>query len=224
LFSRLASGKKTSNDKPKKWGMIVDLKKCTGCQVCTKACQDIHFVPEGQTWITILEMHDGFGKKYFLPRLCNHCEKPPCRKVCPVGATFRTEEGNVLIDHRICIGCRFCMAACPYNARYFNWGKPSEEDHGVDVLPPEYRPEFPIWHLKGTVEKCMFCVHHQEEGVLPVCVASCPEGVLYFGDFNENAVSNGIEVLNVKEVIEEKYGYRLLEELGTHPRIYYLPP
>lgn len=204
--------------------MIVDLAKCNGCGVCTESCSNFHFVPRGQKWIEVLKMEGPLHNHYPLPRLCNHCEKPPCLKVCPVGATFRTDEGNVLIDHRICIGCRFCMAACPYNARFFNWKKPDKDKNGVDELPPEYRPELPLHHIRGVVEKCMFCAHHSEEGALPVCVVSCPSGALYFGDMNEDAVSNGREILNVEKTIEERQGYVLLHELGTHPRVFYLPP
>jgi molybdopterin-containing oxidoreductase family iron-sulfur binding subunit len=224
LLKQIVQGKDIPSSKPKKWGMIVDLSKCTGCEICTEACNVFHFVPRGQKWIELLEMEDSLGKEYLLPRLCNHCEEPPCEKVCPVGATFRTEEGNVLIDHRLCIGCRFCMAACPYNARFFNWEKPAADRNGVDKLPPEYTPELPLHHKKGTVEKCMFCAHHSEEGVLPVCVQSCPTGVIYFGDLNEDTVSNGRENLRVSEVVKQGFGFRLLEDLGTHPRVYYLPP
>ena len=122
------------------WCMVIDLRKCDGLRLCTKACILGHFVPEGQEWIQTLKMDLPGGGSYYMPMPCFQCENAPCVKVCPVKATYHNEEGLVLIDHNRCIGCRQCMAACPYHRRFFNWGTPK--------LPPEaallkYSPEFP---------------------------------------------------------------------------------
>ncbi|MCK5291317.1 MAG: 4Fe-4S dicluster domain-containing protein [Thermoplasmata archaeon] len=207
--------------KMRKWGMVIDLGKCTGCGACTEACQAAHFIPFNQEWIKIYELHDNpLAPSYHFPRPCMHCEDPPCRNVCPVGATFRRDDGVVLIDHRICIGCRYCMVACPYSARYFNWGDPP---HTPEELAHDYSPEEPWPHQRGVVEKCDFCVTHGEKGMLPACVIGCPSGAVYYGDLAEDAVSNGKEILRVSEVMRVRQGYRFKEELGTHPRVYYLP-
>src|SRR5438132_9734232 len=118
----LAETASKSADVPQ-WAMVIDLARCDGCKECTTACQKTHFTGT-QEWITVLDFTDEAGGHYFLPRPCMQCENAPCLNVCPVGATFRDENGNVLINHDICIGCRFCMAACPYGARSFNWGQP----------------------------------------------------------------------------------------------------
>ncbi len=173
---------------------------------------------------------------YTLPRPCMHCESPPCLHVCPTGATFKTDDGVVLINHDVCIGCRMCMAACPYNARSFNWGEPEpwsppekdppttrqdEKDFAKQI--GGYSPEFPIPHQKGTVEKCDFCAHSAVKGGLPACVGGCPEGALFFGDSNQDLVTNGLrETISFSSAIKERLGYRLHEELGTKPRVFYL--
>ncbi|MFQ5883501.1 MAG: sulfate reduction electron transfer complex DsrMKJOP subunit DsrO [Thermoplasmata archaeon] len=205
----------------RKWGMIIDLKKCDGCGACTKACQDAHFIPFNQEWIKIYQIRDNpLASSYPFPRPCMHCENPPCRNVCPVGATYRRKDGIVLIDHNRCIGCRYCMTACPYSARYFNWGDPP---HTPEELAHEYSPEEPWPHQRGVVEKCDFCPTHAEKGLLPPCVSGCPSGAIYFGDLAEDALSNGQEILRVSEVKRIRQVYRFKEELGTHPRVYYLP-
>src|ERR1044072_5782670 len=106
------------------WCMVIDLRTCDGCQKCTKACQKRHGLREEQTWIKVYEMEDERGGTFNMPRPCMMCEDPPCLKVCPVSATLRTDEGLVLVDTDDCVGSRACMAACPYEARYFNWQDP----------------------------------------------------------------------------------------------------
>ncbi len=209
----------------RQWVMLIDLAKCDGCGECTEGCTAIHFVPEGQEWIKVYKIKDEFGGEFFLPRPCMNCENAPCVKVCPVGATFRRDDGAVLIDHNRCIGCRYCMAACPYDARYFNWGdlslSPEEQGHVYSIEEP--------WpHRVGTVEKCMFCVHFARQGQLPACAASCTKemgnGAIYFGDLRENAVSNGVETISLSKMLHERGAFRFKEELGTRPRVWYLPP
>ncbi len=206
---------------PRSWVMVIDLNRCDGCGSCTAACANEHNIPAGQEWIKVYEAEAEGGGKYFLPRPCMHCEDAPCVNVCPVGATFVRNDGLVIIDHNRCIGCRYCMAACPYNARYFNWG-------GSPELTPEemamYRPEHPIVHRRGTVEKCVFCAHRVDEKRLPACVEGCPMKAIYFGDAREDAVSNGSEVVSLSKLIREGSAFRMKEELGTKPRVFYLPP
>jgi Fe-S-cluster-containing dehydrogenase component len=203
------------------WVMVIDLAKCQGCRDCTVACNEGHFVPEGQEWIPVLTVQDELGAEFFLPRPCMQCENPPCVKVCPVDATYTRDDGVVLIDHERCIGCRYCMAACPYAARSFVWVEPT---HTPEELSHEYSPEAPWPHRVGTVTKCDFCVHEVREGRLPHCARACCVQAIYFGDIREDAVSNGEETLPLAETLREKGGFRFKEELGTLPRVWYLPP
>ena len=232
--------------------MVIDLERCDGCLQCTEACIDVHLVPnawgepsfEGirdkpehrgrQEWIKVYDFKEDLGpqgrKGNFLPALCYQCENAPCVNVCPVGATYHNQDGLVLIDHTTCIGCRYCMAACPYERRYFNWGDPSlsyTEEEKARLALAQYSPEYPVPHRRGTVEKCMFCAHNVEHGKLPACVQACTDAgmkAIYFGDGFEDAISNGAEVLKLSELLKSRGGYRLKEELGTEPRLYYLPP
>ena len=201
--------------------MVIDLAKCDGCKKCTEACSKEHFVPAGQEWIKVYTVDDGFGGQYHLPRTCQMCEDPPCRNVCPTGATYRDKDGLTLVDHDRCIGCRYCLAACPYSARYFNWTEP---EHTAEELSHEYSPGEPWPHRRGVAEKCMFCVHRRAMGQLPVCVAGCPMGALYFGDASEDGVTNSQgETLPLRKTLSENSAYRLREDLGTGPSVYYLP-
>ncbi|MFW9854851.1 MAG: 4Fe-4S dicluster domain-containing protein [Candidatus Thorarchaeota archaeon] len=239
----------TEEEFPPQWVMMIDLEKCDGCQdkdisSCLEACAIMHYVPkrfkesgeptepsEPQAWIELYEKEDNsLAGKYFLPRPCMHCESPPCLWVCPTGATFRNDEGLVLIDHRICIGCRMCIAACPYNARYFNWGEPEpwfgtrEEEIEYAKQLGAYSAEYPLPHQRGVVEKCDFCSHSAKNGQLPACVGACPGGALYFGNLNHDLVTNGtFQTVPLSDTVKERMGYRLQEELGTKPRIFYLP-
>ena len=200
--------------------MVIDLRRCDGCRKCTQACHDAHDVPDGQEWIKVYTRTENGGSFYF-PRPCMHCENAPCLKVCPVGATFRSKDGLVLIDEDRCIGCRYCMAACPYDARSFNWGDPEQSDAGPDLSPTPTRGH--THHRRGIVEKCTFCAHRVDQGELPACAVGCPMKAIYFGDANEDFVSNGAEVLRLSEVLARQQAYRWKEDLGTEPRVYYLP-
>jgi molybdopterin-containing oxidoreductase family iron-sulfur binding subunit len=203
-----------------KWCMVIDLRKCEGLLRCTQACIDVHFVPKPQKWIEVFMVNTGKGGSYHMPTPCYHCENAPCVKACPVKATYHNEEGLVLVDHTRCIGCRLCMAACPYERRFFNWGTP--------VIPAKaafakYSPDFPVPAKKGTVMKCVFCSHLLKEGKLPACVSGCPNGALYMGDLNRDMASNGLEVVKLAKFLDENNAYRYKEELGTQPRVWYLP-
>lgn len=206
----------------KKFVMVIDLAKCDGCGKCTEACNKMHFIPPSKEWIQVLKMQDSEETApYHFPKPCFHCDDPPCTKVCPVDATFKREDGIVAIDNERCIGCRFCMAACPYSVRLFNWAEP---------LPPAFEelsasPEKVFQSKKGCVEKCDFCPHMAQQGKLPGCVTGCPMNAIYFGDENEDAVTclSG-ETLRLSQLLEDRVAYRFMEDLGTKPRVYYLPP
>jgi molybdopterin-containing oxidoreductase family iron-sulfur binding subunit len=158
--------------------------------------------------------------KYWFPRPCFQCDKPMCVSVCPVGATYKREDGIVIVDNERCIGCKFCMTGCPYSVRVFNWKDP-------EVKLPEgqsYDPERAIPPVEGTVGKCVFCADKVRLGELPRCVAACPMGVLYFGDLLEDTITNGVETVRFSKIMADRAGYRYREELGTLPSVYYLPP
>jgi molybdopterin-containing oxidoreductase family iron-sulfur binding subunit len=202
--------------------LVVDLSRCKNAGQCKAACDKHHNLTPDRPFIKILKMQDNpKSSPYWMPKKCFQCDNPPCVKVCPVGATYKRTDGIVLVDNKRCIGCRFCMAACPYSARVFNWGKPKppEERHGE-----VYSPETSSPSLVGTVEKCDFCPDTIRKGELPPCIPACPNGALYFGDEIDDAVTNGFETVRLTALLREKAGYRYLEELGTEPRVYYLPP
>jgi molybdopterin-containing oxidoreductase family iron-sulfur binding subunit len=208
------------DDRPKVWVMIIDLGKCIGCGACLQSCQAAHFVPFNQEWIKIYELEDAFNEKFFFPRPCMNCQKAPCVRVCPVGANFYDEDRNVLINQKRCIGCRMCMAACPYDARSFNWTEP---EHTPEELDHEWTPQEPWPHMKGVVEKCDWCTTHTVEGMLPPCISACPTGTIYFGNFREDAVTNGLgATISITEIFRNRQPYRYKEELGTKPSVYYL--
>jgi Fe-S-cluster-containing dehydrogenase component len=206
----------------KKFVMVIDLSRCKNLRKCQDACNHMHQVHPGQSWIKVLGMEDSdHTAPYWQPTTCMHCDEPPCVKVCPVDATFKRQDGLVLIDSDRCIGCRFCMAACPYSTRVFNWEKPAVTH---EVAAQHYSCETSMPQKKGTVGKCDFCPDMTRKGELPHCVSACPNGVFMFGDLNEDSVTNGAETFRFSELIKDKAGYRLMEDLGTKPSVYYLPP
>jgi molybdopterin-containing oxidoreductase family iron-sulfur binding subunit len=214
----------------RKFVMVIDLAKCKNARKCVSACQKMHHIPEDKEFIKVLAMKDSDeAPPYWMPKACFHCDNPPCVKVCPVDATYKRLDGLVLIDNERCIGCKFCMAACPYSTRVFNWDEPevAQEDisqcgHKADHVNNSAETSRPA--RLGTVAKCDFCPDMSRIGKLPDCVTACPNGVIYFGDENEDVVTNGTETVRFSELIKEKAGYRYMEELGTQPRLYYLPP
>jgi Fe-S-cluster-containing dehydrogenase component len=205
----------------KKYVMVIDLSRCKNALKCQKACQKHHLLPSQDKWLKVYKMQDApEASPYWMPKPCLHCDKPPCVKVCPVDATFKRSDGLVLIDNERCIGCRFCMAACPYSTRSFNWEEPLQPDNVADIT---YSPETSTPRKKGTVEKCDFCPDMLKQGKLPHCVTACPNGVYYFGDANEDTVCNGDETVRFRQLLKDKAGYRYMESLGTEPSVYYLP-
>nr|WP_320118211.1 4Fe-4S dicluster domain-containing protein [uncultured Marinifilum sp.] len=207
----------------KSYVMVIDLSKCRNARKCMEACQSHHQLRPDQHHINVLQMQDDeHTAPYFMPKPCQHCDNPPCTKVCPVDATFKRQDGIVLIDNERCIGCRFCIAACPYSARIFQWTEPKDAEKYNKLT---YNIEANVPQKKGTISKCLFSADRLREGKLPSCVSSCPNGVYYFGDRNEDAVTNGTtgETVRFSKLIEDNAGYTLLPELGTKPRVYYLP-
>jgi len=215
----------------RKFVMVVDLAKCKNALSCQSACNKHHYITGDNAWVKIYKMQESKNTApYWMPTTCQHCDQPACVTVCPVDATFKRRDGLVLIDNTRCIGCRFCMAACPYSTRVFNWSDPDQgeitlnmdmEQHGHMASSPDHAG---VPSVKGTVDKCDFCPHAVDNGELPHCVTACPNGVFYFGDKYEDTVTNGDETLRLGKLLEDKSGYRLMESLGTEPSVYYLPP
>jgi len=194
--------------------MVIDLKRCVGCYGCQIICKAEHFTPPGIFWARVLkeEFGDYPARRISLPLLCMHCREPECLRVCPTGATQQRPDGIVVIDKNQCIGCRYCMVACPYNARYFYAGPRS-------YYPAGFTPYEELGyqnHVPGTVQKCDFCVERLERGLEPACVANCMCKARYFGDLEDPESQ-------VSRLIRERRGFQLNPELGTDPSVYYLP-
>lgn len=177
-----------------KLGMTIDQSRCIGCHTCSVACKAQNNVPMGMLWNRVLtEGEVGLDcaqgefpnlTKNWLPMACQHCENPACLKVCPVGATYKSDDGRVLIDYDMCIGCRYCMAACPYNVRVFNWQDP--------VRQPDFNYGDATSRPIGVVEKCSMCSERTDQGLEPMCVVVCPAKARKFGDLDDpdSEVSN----------------------------------
>ena len=181
----------------KRYGMVVDLRKCIGCQACTVSCSMENLPPIGQFRTTVLQYEVDRGTDVppamvSLPRLCNHCDEPPCVPVCPVQATFQRQDGIVLVDNERCVGCGYCVQACPYDARFIN-------------------------HETQTADKCTFCEHRLEVGLLPACVESCVGGARVIGDLND-AQSSASQMLkdNAEDIKVLKPG------MATAPHVFYI--
>jgi len=218
----------------KRWAMVVDQKKCIkeeeGCKKCIDACHLTHNVPnignnkDDVKWIWKTGLEHAFPgtespaldsyikdslKNRPLIVLCNHCDNPPCVRVCPVQATFRRPDGIVMMDYHRCIGCRFCMAACPYGARSLNWRDPRPF-----IKQETMNREYPT-RTRGVVEKCTFCFERLSKGLKPACVEACKEKCLVFGDL-EDPKSEVSEILRKNPSIQRK------PHLGTRPQVYYI--
>jgi len=205
----------------KKFVMVIDLARCKNARACTEKCQEGHNLPKDQEFLRIYLLQDTeYTAPYWFPKPCYHCDNPLCVSVCPVGATYKRTDGIVLIDSDRCIGCKFCITGCPYSSRIFAWSHYEEYDQ--DTQP--YSPEASSPGVEGTVAKCDFCPDLVRAGKLPYCVSGCPMGVIYFGDLDEDVVTNGSETYQFSQLIHDRGGYRHLESLGTRPSVYYLPP
>jgi molybdopterin-containing oxidoreductase family iron-sulfur binding subunit len=162
-----------------RWGMLVDTAQCkTGCNDCVNACNTENGLSGGtkttdSQWIRKIEIKDvSSGRELSLPMMCQHCEHPPCVDVCPTAASFKRADGIVLVDRHLCIGCRYCMMACPYKARSF-----------VHEPLQDQKPDVP--RGKGTVEACSLCVHRIDKGQIPACAEACQNKAILFGDLND---------------------------------------
>lgn len=226
--------------KPKeqrRWVMVIDLRKCVGCHACTISCVAENKLPPGVVYRPVLEEEIGTYPNVtqrFMPRPCMQCDNPPCTPVCPVNATYKNADGVVVVDYDQCIGCRYCITACPYGARTFDFGatytRGTPEAAGLIVGQPtadDYERaasyEYGEAHARtggeespiGNVRKCHFCLHRLEAGMLPACTTTCIGRATMFGDANDpdSVVAGMIASPNVM---------RLKEDLGTEPRVYYL--
>ncbi len=215
----------------RKFVMVVDLAKCKNALKCQESCNKNHYITGDNAWLKVYKMQEDVDTApYWMPTMCQHCDQPACVTVCPVNATFKRRDGIVLIDNERCIGCRFCMAACPYSTRVFNWSEPDQAHlmnmADADHHPVEYSPDHAgCPSVKGTVDKCDFCPHQIDKGEMPHCVAACPNDVFYFGDKYEDTVTNGSgQSVRLSQLLEDRSGYRLMEGLGTQPSVFYLPP
>lgn len=211
-----------------KWGLAVDLRACwkhqqAGCRECMDACHYEHNVPVGQgskeeiKWIWSAPFKEVFPElegvweedlaNSAALALCNHCDNPPCVRVCPTKATFQTKTGITVMDYHRCIGCRYCMAGCPYGARSFNFRDPRPF---IDKANPSYPTR-----EKGVVEKCNLCAERLADGLKPLCVDVCPHGVLYFGNLKDPQSE-------ISRVLKDRFSLQRKAELGTRPKVYYL--
>ncbi|MBC7341243.1 MAG: 4Fe-4S dicluster domain-containing protein [Clostridia bacterium] len=220
-----------------KLAMVIDLGRCIGCRTCMVVCKGHNSQPPGTWWNRVFtpgsRYHQsahpnagGIGMS-FLPVSCQMCENAPCAKVCPVGATYIDSRGRVLVDFERCIGCRYCMAACPYGVRQFNWEDPRRAKARAGYMPG-YDYGYPFQHRdgegrlvylpdrpRGVVEKCTFCVQYTDRGQLPICVQACPAQARTFGDLDQPDSE-------VSRLVREEVPVRLKEELGTSPKVFYL--
>lgn len=225
-----------------KWAMVIDLDKCTGCQACTLACKEENNVPHGSPpeqqsrtdifWHKVIAATSGkypSVKTELIPMPCMHCEDPPCVRVCPANATYQREDGIVMQDFRRCIGCKYCIIACPYGVRNFNYKHQEAQEYLRPDRPPVRTDRGP-WpfptRVHGVVEKCTFCFHRIDRGlregkkigeeVVPACVEDCPAQARVFGDLDD---PQG----RVSQLLASRGWIRLREEMSTHPKVYYLP-
>ncbi len=240
VFARLATetkekygAKVTINDQRPipgvKFAYAINLSKCNGNGKCMEACniENNHHRGVDQSYIRVLEMTKGSMEmehgsttythdvpqddKFYMPVQCQQCDNPPCVTVCPVEATWKEEDGIVVVDYNWCIGCRYCEAACPYHARRFNWEQPEiaaeEVNPNQGYLSNRIRPQ-------GTMEKCHFCLHRTREGRLPACLEACPTGARVFGNINDPDS-------DINWILKNKRVFVLKEELGTEPSFFY---
>jgi len=214
------------------FGYGLDLSRCIGCRRCVYACVEennqsrdpqIHWISvlrfkKGEKWVDLVESEKYYNPEkvpeegyFYMPVQCQQCKNPPCVRVCPTQATWKEPDGIVVIDYNWCIGCRYCMAACPYGARHFNWTDPGRKSG--EINPQTHylgnRPRY-----KGVVEKCTFCIQRTRNGRYPACVEACPVGARKFG----NLLDPNSEI---RYAIEHKRVFRLKEDLNTYPNFYY---
>ena len=199
-----------------RWGMVLDLTRCIGCNACTVACKIENGTPPDHYWARVYTEETGTFpdvQTTYVPALCNHCADAPCVTVCPTGASFQRDDGIVLVNQDTCIGCRACMTACPYAARFYL---------RKGVLEAGYHSERTAFEdakweafTEGTVTKCTFCAHRVDDGLEPACVITCPTDARIFGDLDDPDSKPST-------LIRERNGQQPLAELGTNPSVYYV--
>lgn len=207
------------------WAMLIDLRKCIGCQYCVYACQAVNDVPDDMRWNVYHPEVTDTGIPFHMTRPCLHCNDAPCVSVCPTRATWQRDDGLVVMDYQLCIGCRYCQVACPYDARSFNW----QEREGPSGYQPEWGNAEVDRRPRGVAEKCTFCIHRIDRGLAqglvpgedrpatPACVNICPVEARVFGDLNDPDSK-------ISRLLKELPTFRLREDLGTEPNVYYVPP
>jgi Fe-S-cluster-containing dehydrogenase component len=219
-------GSETDHEGGRKWGMLIDINKCIGCNYCTYACQAVNNLADDMLYNVVTAEETQSGEEFFLSRPCMQCAEAPCVHVCPVQATYYRPDGIVAMDYDRCIGCRYCQVACPYGARVFNWKNPIE----LSPKSPDFGMQEVANRPRGVVEKCHFCSHRIDRGLehgltpgvdndaTPACVVACPTGARVFGDLNDS--ESPISKARQEAIVT----LRLREELSTEPRVYYIPP
>jgi phenylacetyl-CoA:acceptor oxidoreductase subunit 1 len=212
-----------------RWGMVIDLKKCMGCYACMITCKQVHFLPPGMFWCRVVISETGeypHVVKHVYPVLCNHCKDAPCVTVCPTGASTQREDGIVTIDYDKCVGCDYCVIACPYQQRTLYEGEREYfPGQGYTELEVVGRELYPLH--KGTAVKCNFCVERIDRNICnglkpgvdreatPMCVNICPPKARHFGDLDDP--NSKVSVL-----IGQRMGFQIHSELGTNPSVYYI--
>ncbi len=198
-------------------GMVIDLKRCIGCNACTLACKQENGTPAGIHYARVVTREVGTypqSKRTFLPLLCNHCADAPCAKACPTGATYIRADGIVMVDREKCIGCRACAVACPYMNRHFIEQGFLAKGYNDDAKNPYEAVKFTAFE-EGTMTKCTLCAHRVDQGLDPACVITCPTEARIFGDLEDDGGK-------LKKLIRERNGWSLLPECNTKPSVYYL--
>ncbi|KGQ21032.1 4Fe-4S dicluster domain-containing protein [Thermus filiformis] len=212
----------------RRWGMVIDLRKCVGCHACTVSCMVENRLPPGVVYRPVTEEEVGTYPQVtyrFVPRPCMQCDDPPCVPACPYDATWKRKDGIVEIDYELCVGCEKCIPACPYGSRHKDEGEYwTQGTPGQGKMPYENLPVYE-WGKKvaredeagpmDKVRKCHFCLHRIERGLLPQCVVTCIGRATYFGDLEDPTSL-------VAELARKPNAIRLKEEAGTKPRVYYL--